>query len=504
MSASATPAATRTCRWLVPESIGQAAIICFMVTVLHRGLSFVRATIFANVLSPAELGLWDMTFGFGLLAAPIVVLGLPACLARFAPRYEQRGHLWTFFKRILRICVSTTLGLALVFGLADRALAVLIYGDAARADLARLAAMCLAGLALFDILQTVFQGLRLFRMVSLIHVLLNISFASIGIGLLWLVGPYAKSVACAHVVSTFVVVVGVGVWLYRRLPADQGVEPVDRAGVFWRRMATYALWVWVVNTLMSLLIYVDRVMLIHWSGRAQASALAQLGAYHVFRLVALLVVTFAGVINSVMVPHMGHHWEAGRRDQVKLLLGTTVKACALGLTGMAVVLLAVHGPLLNAFFAGKYPGAPGVMGAVLTLVVLGGLYGVINPYLLCLEKPWLSAVAGGTALVVNVVLNVVLIPEYQLHGAAMATALGMTAGVGVLLVVTRRQGWRFDRGVVVLVAMPLSLLLGMGPAAAVFVVATWLVVRHGWFLTLAERSLVAEQATAAWNRFRRE
>ena len=502
MSTTTTAKPVRTSRWLLPESIAHAAAIYFLVTVLHRGLSFARATVFANVLSAAELGLWDMTFGFGLLASPIVVLGLPACLPRFGPRYEQRGQFRAFLRRILRVCLSVTFGLVLVFGLADRTLAAVIYGDPARADLARLAALCLAGLALFDILQTVFHGLRLFRMVSFVHLLLNVSFAALGIFLLLVAAPTAKSVATAHVLSTFAVVAGVGLWLARRLPADDPVAEMERPADFWKRMATYAFWVWAVNALMSLLIYVDRIMLIHWSGQDHTRTLAQLGVYHVFRLVGLLVATLSGVFASIAVPHMGHHWEAGRHDHVKLQLGAFVKVAALGLCAAAVGLLAVHGFLLNTFFPGKYGAAPRLMGAVLTSVTVAGLYCIIGTYLLCLEKPWLTVVAGLCAVAANVVLNALLIPVYQLYGAALATALGTAVGVAVLLAVTRTQGWRFDPGLVVVVAAPLALLLGPLAAGLTFAVVVWMACRPGWLLTAPEMEVIGGQWNRLVSRFR--
>ena len=216
--------------------------------------------------------------------------------------------------------------------------------------------------------------------------------------------------------STGLVVVGVAIVLKRRLPRDAEGVVSERAAEFWRRMATYAVWVWVANSLLGMFKYVDRLMLVHLSGQGQIEVLEQLGTYHVLRLMALLVSSFAGVLSGVLVPHLGHDWESGQREKVTLMLGATVKAAALGLVTAAVVLLALEGFLLDVVFGGKYSGGSCVLPAALAFSVFAGLYSLADPYLLCREKVWLSAVARLVALGLNVVLNALLIPSYQLYG----------------------------------------------------------------------------------------
>jgi len=491
--ASTVTSESRTERLLEPETIGASAVVYLIVTVLHRGMSFARAVFFASCLSPAELGLWDMAFGFALLMSPIVVLGLPASVIRYASHYEQKGQLAAFLGRILRVGVTAGLGLALIFGLADRLLASIIFGDPSRTELARLAALCLAGLVLFDVLQAVFHGLRLFRVVSLLHLMLNLLFAVLGGVLILGIAPIARTVTLAHVLSTVAVVAGCVFWLRKRLPGGDPAPMTESRRAFWRRMLTYSVWVWAIATLTNALFYVDRIMLIHWSGQDQAATLAQLGSYHVFRLVALLLATVGAVFNSVVVPHIGHYWEAGRRRHVRLLLGALVKGVAFALTAIGIVLLATHGMLLELIFAGKYTGSPGVTGAVLVATALMAVFGLIDPYVLCLEKPWLSAAAALGAVAANVALNAWLIPIYQLQGAATATALSVIVGVALLTVFTRMQGWRFGAGLIVLIALPTTLFFGAAPAAVALLIVGYLAYRRGWFLSVQERALIGEQ-----------
>ena len=51
-----------------------------VANMVQRSVGFGRGVMFCRWLSPDELGAWDMAYSFLLLAAPVVVLGLPGCI----------------------------------------------------------------------------------------------------------------------------------------------------------------------------------------------------------------------------------------------------------------------------------------------------------------------------------------------------------------------------------------------------------------------------------------
>ena len=74
-------------------------VVLLVVSVVQRSVGFGRGVLFCRWLAPDELGQWDMAYSFLLLAAPVVVLGLPGSFGRYLERYRQRQQLRTFLRR---------------------------------------------------------------------------------------------------------------------------------------------------------------------------------------------------------------------------------------------------------------------------------------------------------------------------------------------------------------------------------------------------------------------
>src|SRR2546423_4669118 len=101
-------------RRLQPDTLATSVTILLVANIVQRTIGFGRGILFCRWLSPAELGTWEMAYSFLLLAAPIVVLGLPGCFGRYLERFRQRGQLRTFLRR----ATIWTAGLTIVaFGL---------------------------------------------------------------------------------------------------------------------------------------------------------------------------------------------------------------------------------------------------------------------------------------------------------------------------------------------------------------------------------------------------
>ena len=68
---------------LKPDTLAASVTILLLANIVQRTIGFGRGILFCRWLSPDELGTWEMAYSFLLLAAPIVVLGLPGCFGRY-------------------------------------------------------------------------------------------------------------------------------------------------------------------------------------------------------------------------------------------------------------------------------------------------------------------------------------------------------------------------------------------------------------------------------------
>jgi polysaccharide transporter, PST family len=196
------------------------------------------------------------------------------------------------------------------------------------------------------------------------------------------------------------------------------------------------------------------------------------GNYYAARIVPLLLVSIATMLATIIIPHLSHDWETGRRDLVvaRLRLFTKIFGFATFAAAAAVLLLS---PLLFKYgFHDKYPQGQVVLPWLLTYCSWFGLAMILQTYLLCAEKGKLVSVSLAFALALCVPLNCLLLPPLGLLGAAVSA----TASTGLLLwCVCRfnhRFGFRLDTGVIVVLLLPILLCYGVWVAIlAMMVVA---------------------------------
>src|SRR5690606_36656308 len=94
---------------------------------------------------------------------------------------------------------------------------------------------------------------------------------------------------------------------------------------FWTKLLRFAFFVWVTNLLTHLFAIVDRYMIVHCAGLTPSEALEQVGHYHSSRIIPLLMVSVADLLSGLVMPHLSHDWEAGRRENVSKRLNLTIK-----------------------------------------------------------------------------------------------------------------------------------------------------------------------------------
>src|SRR5436305_9370821 len=81
------------------DSFVASVTILLVASLIQRSIGFGRGLLFCRWLSEEELGKWELAYSFLLLAAPVIVLGLPGSFGRYLERYRQRGQLRTFLRR---------------------------------------------------------------------------------------------------------------------------------------------------------------------------------------------------------------------------------------------------------------------------------------------------------------------------------------------------------------------------------------------------------------------
>ena len=185
-----------------------------------------------------------------------------------------------------------------------------------------------------------------------------------------------------------------------------------------------------------------------------------MGNYHSSRVVPLLLVSIAMLLGTMIMPHLSHDWEAGRRELVAARLRLFLKLLGFALFAAGAAVLAAAPLLFGVAFRGKFPGGQAVLPWTLVYCTWFGLVMVMQNYLLCAEKARLVCVAMAAGLVLNVPLNLLLLPRLGLEGAVLATAAANALSLPLICLFNRRLGFRLDDGLKLVLVLPMLLCLG--------------------------------------------
>jgi PST family polysaccharide transporter len=476
---------------ILADSLADGMMLLLALTVVQRLVGFARSLLFCRWLSPDELGRWDLAFCFLLLAAPLAVLGLPGSFGRYVEHFRQKGQLRVFLRRTTFVAALCAAAGVLLVCLAPRAFSRLIFEDPGYARLTLVVGMTLAAVIVFNYLVELLTALRQIRAVSRMQFVNGLAFALFGSGLVlcWRAG--AEAVVAAYGAACVVSSLG-GLWLvarlWRSIPAAD--EPLPHAAL-WAKLVPLAGWIWVTNLLVNLFDVADRYMIVHFSGFDAEVAMAVVGQYHSSRVVPMLLVSVAALLTGVLVPYLSHDWEAGRREKVAATMNTVLKTVSLLLTaGGAAILLA--SPLLFSWaFSGKYERGLSVLPWTIIYCVWFALGNLGHAYLWCAERPRLGSMALVVGLVVNVALNLALVPLLGLLGAVLATAFANAVTLVLIYVCGSGAGLRIQRATWWVAALPLILAAGAWPAVVAVGLASVAALRSRWFFTEEEKSQFA-------------
>jgi polysaccharide transporter, PST family len=485
------------------DTLTDGVLIVLMLMLVQRSVGFLRAILFCRWLDADQLGLWDMAFGFLMLAGPLVVLSLPGAFGRYAEYYRRRGQLRTFLWQTTAACLA--LAAISVGGIVAfrHGLSTLIFGAANHDSLVLLVAGCLLVIVAYNYSISLFTALRTVRMASAMEFANGILFAVLGVSLLIGWRCDAMAVIAAYGGAGLFCVLGAAYW-YRRVwkiakdavvLSDVTLESAsDRLRLsIWPKLLPFAASVLVVNVLSNLYGYADRYMILHLTPGSEADRLSLVGQYHSARVVPLLLASLATMISAILLPHISHDWESGRRKRVAFRVSLFLKLTTLGSFVLATVVLAAAPLLFNVAFRGKFADGSAVLPGMLAATVWFGAAAIAQQYIWCAERASLACYALVGGLAVNVTINLLLLPSLGLASAVIAAIAANVVMLLLILYFARMLGYRAERGVWILLAAPASLCIGPWAAIGILTVIAFAATRTELIFQREDKEKIAEK-----------
>lgn len=392
------------------------------IKVGSAGLGFLVAVTLARVLGPEGYGVYSFALAIIMLTAIPAQVGVPQLVVRETAKAQANGNyglmrgLWRWGN--LAVAIFSALALVVVgciLWLTD------VGGEGTRVATLTTGIALIPVIALANVRGACLRGLRKVVQGQLPESIIRpalLLFLALVWGTWFVEASLSPELAMGFYVVAAVLAFIIGVWMLRRSrPAELRKQPApEYQSLAWRKAVIPLA---MITGLQLINNYADLIIL----GIFRSDE--EVGIYRAVFQVALLVVFGLQAVNQVIMPHFSRIYVRNELKQLQRLVTVAARMSMILAIPIAGVLILFSDLVMSWIFGGAYVGGanPLTILAFGQLVVIGIGYGWTLLSMTGHEMLTFKALIFGA--IVNIALNLVLIPPFGMSGAAVSTVIGM-------------------------------------------------------------------------------
>ena len=391
-------------------------------TIALKVVSFAYAIYVARAFSQENVGLFYLSISVIGLIGFWRNLGLPAALQRYVPYFEskkQGGKAISLLK--ISLAANALLGVllfALIFLLADPIGA--IYQSPGLADGLRLLAAYVLFENLFNVSISFLQGRGDIKSNQFLNNMQNIIKLVLTVALFTVFGATLFTLSAAFILAYAAVFLMSIPMLLRSVPTLPSSGEKMSASEVLREVLPFGITLTIVQTFWILISSTDRALLGYFGN--SANSIETVAIYSIASQLALTIMVFPSAVGNIFLPVISRL--AGKDDHATMrkVMQTSQRWILFVTIPIALATMAFAGEMLSVFYGSAYrPGAN-----AMSIFILGLLFSVLAyPMSLALAGMRLVKLELYVAIacaIVNVALNILLIPYFGMEGASAASA----------------------------------------------------------------------------------
>ncbi len=397
------------------KHIARGGIIVFIGTVAGGVLGLALHVLLSRKLGAHDYGLYMLGFSVFVIAHCALSLGLGRGILRFVAMHKGaadgarlRGTLVFSFAISTGACM---VGALLLYASSDR-IAAAWFGKPEFGMVLRIYAIALP---FYNVLLSSCFAIQAFGRMGAYSTLRNVLIPAVNLllaSVLLMLWRFDLQTALYASLVTMALLAGLGL-TYVTLAA-RGVASTGRATIEGRNILRYSLPLLFAGMAYILLSYVDRIMI----GLFEESA--AIGLYSVSAKVAVQTKVALNCINAVLGPVIADLSHRGDMASVASMFRTSTRWIVIVILPVVFVCVAFGGEILGLFGA-EFSGGTDVLIVLVSAYTVAAGTGSVGVILNMTGKQDIELINTLCMVGLNIVLNLWLIQEYGIMGAAIAT-----------------------------------------------------------------------------------
>jgi len=399
------------------KQVLSGSIYYFTGSVLAAIIAYLTKLVLVRNLSVEDYGLFFAVLTFVLIFSVFRTLGMSQGLARFIADYNSKKKNGEI-KSIITGAFATQLLVAgimvIILWFSADYLALNYFKDARAVTLLRILSFYLPLSIIHVNFTSIFQGLKKSKLFALGQPVIN-AFVLIGsiIGL-WLgLELFAPVIGYLGTYVFFLIV-----FIFPLLKCFNYFN-FKHKNFFEenKKLIIFSLPLMITTFGYLLITYFDTLMLTYFD------ILSNVGVYNIIYPTALLITFIGSSLGLILLPVITELWEKNKKKQIVTALKIINKYLLIFCLPVIIVLMTFSEDLIRIFFGREYLAGVVAFNILLVGALFNVFMGLYNQLQIALkqQKKVMNIYLVGS--IINVILNILLIPKYSLNGAAIASAI---------------------------------------------------------------------------------
>ena len=393
-------------------------------------LQFARLPILTKWLGASLYGIWSLIWVTIVLITPLAVMGLQAAFTRFLAVETDVDSIREGFLSMVFTVLAAGVFISIIIILFSDFFASFILGDINKSHLVKLASLMILTQALSQIGLTFFRTFRRMKWYSALTVAKTAAQVGLMACFLFL-GWELKEVIIAVLISDILcLAVAFSVVLRQigfKFPRFTKLKSYLKYGL--PLVPTSAMF-WIIHSS-------DRYIIGYFMEAKDV------GVYAAVYSLANIIYLLLGPLQVVLLPTVSKSYDDGEISKTRTYLKYSLKYLMMLAIPSAFGLSILASPLLRILTTAEFIPGSVVIPFIAFGILFYGLYQVCMHILYLVEKiPWILLLLSISA-VLNIGLNLLLIPRMGILGASMASLIAY-AVLGIITTVISLRYFKFD------------------------------------------------------------
>ncbi len=386
------------------------------------GAMYISSTFFyffiAHILPVSIVGSISLLYAIMNIMAVVFVFGLSAGIQHYLSYHIARENHRTVFKLIVQTTIFGILLAIFAFVFmyfASHELAIIFFHSTAYTESIKIIGVAIAGSVLINIFGSILLGLKQYKKYSIVYIFINIVTYFFPLTMLFLTGKSVYLIAGLASVN----ILSASLFGIFVLKASKSIKTFSNtspglSSEKYKNIIMYSFPLFIASIMGTSATYIDRIVVSYFI------SLSYLGIYN-FALIVASAATFLVVpVSNLLIPKLSSFFslddKAGFRESIRILLNIVSLIYIPAALGIA----ALSRPILLVFAGPAYVIASGPLMIIMFVTSLFIGATVLTSGISSIRKTRIFLYSSGMALTSNILLSIILIPRFNIMGAAVS------------------------------------------------------------------------------------